>query len=201
MTTFPPLILAPPENPQPVRLRRQLHYGKHNILLNAQPYTNEEPSYPLIRFPDLNNDTMIYWATPTEADFEVMDGHRLSSVPLGTLSLSMVDQLRTIFLNLFVNNPSNLFSADPRVQRMRQRLRYLFERLTTPGMFDQALMIWRLAQRLVLLLEARILWLVSVKPNFTVAETWKVRDNLKNVVGAISDDPLAVDRLFRVSTH
>lgn len=193
------MILARNGNPQPVRLRRQLHYGEHDILLNAQPYLTEEPSYPLIRFPGPHNDTAIYWATPTEEDFEVMDGHSFSSVPLGTLSSSFVQQLYSIFLDLFVNNPSHLFASDLRVQRMRQRLRYLFERLSTPGMFSQALMIWRLAQRIVLLLEAEITWIVSVKPTFTEPEAWKVRHDLRNVVGAITDDPLAVDRLFRVS--
>ncbi|KAF9067417.1 hypothetical protein BDP27DRAFT_1422845 [Rhodocollybia butyracea] len=170
---MPPMILVSPSNPQPVRLVRQLHYGEHNVLLNAQPYINKEPSYPLICFPGPDNDTAIYWATPTEEDFEVMAGHNLSSVPLGTLSLSFVSQLHTIFLDLFVNNPSQLFVSDIRVKRMRQCLRYLFEQLSMPGMFSQALMIWCLAQCLVLLLEAEIMWIVSVKPTFTTPDAWK----------------------------
>ncbi|KAF9033686.1 hypothetical protein BDP27DRAFT_1435884 [Rhodocollybia butyracea] len=195
MKTIPPLILSPPAIPQPVRLRRQMHYGEHDVLLNAQLFNSDDPSYLLVRFPGPDNDMMIYWMIPTEEGFEVMDGHRLSSVPLGTLSLSLVEQLHTIFLNLFVDSPTHLFTSDPRVQCMRQRLCYLFERLTTPGLFTQTLMTWRLAQRLVLLLEAEITWLVSVKPTSTVPQTWKVHD-LRNVVGTISDDPLAVDRLF-----
>ncbi|KAF9065616.1 hypothetical protein BDP27DRAFT_1424702 [Rhodocollybia butyracea] len=178
---MPPMILVSPSNPQPVRLRRQLHYSEHDVLLNAQPYINEEPSYPLIRFPGPDNDTAIYWAMPTEEDFEVMAGHNLSSVPLGTLSLSFVSQLHTIFLDLFVNNLSQLFVSDIRVKCMRQRLRYLFEQLSTPGMFSQALMIWRLAQRLVLLLEAEIMWIISVKPTFTTPDAWKCH-HLRNVL-------------------
>lgn len=57
---------------------------------------------------------------------------------------------------------------------------------------------WRIAQHMILLVEARIIWLNEVQPTFTEPDAWKVH-TLRNVVGAITEDPLEVERLYCVS--
>jgi hypothetical protein len=61
-----------------------------------------------------------------------------------------------------------------------------------------AVMRWRIAQRMILLVEAQITWLTEVLPTFAEPDAWKVH-TLRNVVGAVTEDPLAVERLYRVS--
>ncbi|KAF9060377.1 hypothetical protein BDP27DRAFT_1181571, partial [Rhodocollybia butyracea] len=68
--------------------------------------------------------------------------------------------------------------------------------LSVPSLFEQAIMRWRIAQRMILLIEAWITWLVEVMPTFTEPDAWRVH-TLRNVVGAITEDPLAVERLYR----
>ncbi|KAF9029390.1 hypothetical protein BDP27DRAFT_1436631 [Rhodocollybia butyracea] len=69
MKTIPPLILKSLNQPQSVCLRRQLHYGEHDMLLNTQPFNNNLPFHSLIRYPGAGNDTYIFWALPSEDDF------------------------------------------------------------------------------------------------------------------------------------
>lgn len=57
---------------------------------------------------------------------------------------------------------------------------------------------WRIAQRMILLIDARITWLVDVMPTFAEPDAWKVH-TLRNVVGAVTEDSLAVERLYWVS--
>ncbi|KAF9063678.1 hypothetical protein BDP27DRAFT_1426692 [Rhodocollybia butyracea] len=49
---------------------------------------------------------------------------------------------------------------------------------------------------MILLIDARITWLVEVMPMFAEPDAWKVH-TLRNVVGAVTEDPLAVERLYR----
>ncbi|KAF9048135.1 hypothetical protein BDP27DRAFT_1197229, partial [Rhodocollybia butyracea] len=67
--------------------------------------------------------------------------------------------------------------------------------LSVPSLFEQAIMRWRIAQHMILLIEAWITWLVEVMPTFTEPDAWQVH-TLRNVVGAITEDPLAVERLY-----
>ncbi|KAF9073009.1 hypothetical protein BDP27DRAFT_1196165, partial [Rhodocollybia butyracea] len=68
--------------------------------------------------------------------------------------------------------------------------------LTLPSLFEQAVMRWGIAQRMILLVEVQITWLTEVLPTFAEPDAWKVH-TLRNVVGAVTEDPLAVERLYR----
>ncbi|KAF9059369.1 hypothetical protein BDP27DRAFT_1431468 [Rhodocollybia butyracea] len=163
MTTIPPIVLNSLSSPQRVRLRKQLHYGEHNFLLNPQPIISTLPHHALIRYPGAGNDTYIFWALPQEDDFEPIEGQRLSGAPLGHISSMFIEQLYAEYMKLFSS------SASPK---------------------------WRIAQRMILLIEARITWLVEVMPTFGDPDAWKVH-SLCNVVGAVTEDSLAVERLYR----
>lgn len=198
MSTIPPLVLNSPTSPQHVRLRHQLHYGEHDFLLNAQPISTSLPHHVLIRYPGAGNDTLIFWALPQDDDFEAIEGQRLSSTPLGRISSTLIDQLHAEYVRLFTSSSTTGIANDPEIKSLRPRVRHLFSQLSVPSLFDQAVMRWRIAQRMILLLEARITWLIEVKPTFSEPNAYKVH-SLRNVVGAITEDPLAVERLYRVS--
>ncbi|KAF9038395.1 hypothetical protein BDP27DRAFT_1435480 [Rhodocollybia butyracea] len=194
MMTIPPLMLNSPNSPQQVRLRRQLHYGEHDILLNAQPINHTLPHHALIRFPGPGHATDIFWALPSEDDFEPIDGQKLSGTPLGHLSSTLIKQLYTEFTNLFSSPRSPSFTNDPEIKTF-PRVRHLFSQLSVPSLFQQAVMRWRIAQHMILLIDARITWLVEVMPMFAEPDAWKVH-TLRNVVGAVTEDPLAVEQLY-----
>lgn len=122
MTTIPPLVLNSPNRPQQVRLRRQLHYGEHNILLNAQPINHTLPHHALIRFPGPGHATDIFWALPSEDDFEPIDGQKLSGTPLGHLSSTLIEQLYTEFMTLFSSPRSPSFTNDSEIKTLRPRV-------------------------------------------------------------------------------
>ncbi|KAF9069384.1 hypothetical protein BDP27DRAFT_1520119 [Rhodocollybia butyracea] len=161
MTTIPPFVLNSLSSPQCVRLRKQLHYGEHDFLLNPQPIISTLPHHALIRYPGAGNDTYIFWALPQEDDFEPIEGQRLSGAPLGHISSMFIEQLYAEYMKLFSSSASPKFATD------------LFLQLSVPSLFTQALMRWRIAQRMILLIEARITWLVEVMPTFGDPDAWK----------------------------
>ncbi|KAF9061157.1 hypothetical protein BDP27DRAFT_1429264 [Rhodocollybia butyracea] len=59
------------------------------------------------------NDTYIFWALPSEDDFEPIDGQRLSGAPLRHLSPTMIQELHAKFLKLFSSLASPRFVNDP----------------------------------------------------------------------------------------
>lgn len=69
-----------------------------------------------------------------------------------------------------------------------------------PGLatFVEALMVWRISQRIYLELAARVTWMLSVKPTFQVASSWEVAP-LSGVVGAVTDRLDMAKYLYRVS--
>ncbi|KAF9059920.1 hypothetical protein BDP27DRAFT_1430714 [Rhodocollybia butyracea] len=196
MKTIPPLILKSLNQPQSVHLRCQLHYGEHDMLLNAQPFNDNLPFHSLICYPGAGNDTYIFWALPSEDDFEPIDGQRLSGAPLGHLSPTMIQELHAEFLKLFSSSASPRFVNDPDIQTLRPRVHHLLSQLTIPSLFEQAVMRWRIAQQMILFIKAQITWLVDVKPTFAEPDAWKVH-SLHNVVGAVTEDSLVVERLYR----
>ncbi|KAF9069383.1 hypothetical protein BDP27DRAFT_1421018 [Rhodocollybia butyracea] len=195
MMTIPPLVLNSDNNPQRVRLRRQLHYGEHNILLNAQPINGTLPHHTLIRFPGAGNSTYIFWTLPQEDDFEAIEGQKLSGAPLGLLSSMLIQQLYTEFMNLFTSSFLPSFANNPEIKLLCPRICHLFSQLSVPSLYEQATMRWHIAQRMILLVEAQIVWLNEVQPTFTEPDAWKVH-TLRNVVGTITEDPLEVERLY-----
>ncbi|KAF9062881.1 hypothetical protein BDP27DRAFT_1406083 [Rhodocollybia butyracea] len=196
MTTIPPFVLNSPSSPQRVCLRKQLHYGEHDFLLNPQPIISTLPHHALICYPGAGNDTYIFWALPQEDDFEAIEGQRLSGAPLGHISSMFIEQLYAECMKLFSSSASPKFATDPEIKTLRPRVCHLFSQLSVPSLFMQALMRWRIAQRMILLIEARITWLVEVMPTFGDPDAWKVH-SLRNVVGAVTEDFLAGERLYR----
>ncbi|KAF9029391.1 hypothetical protein BDP27DRAFT_1203997, partial [Rhodocollybia butyracea] len=73
---------------------------------------------------------------------------------------------------------------------------HLLAQLTIPSLFEQAVMRWHIAQRMILFIEVQITWLVDVKPTFAEPDAWKVH-SLCNIVGAVTEDSLVVERLYR----
>lgn len=102
-----------------MRLRRQLHYGEHDILLNAQPINGTLPHHTLIQFPGAGNSTYIFWTLPQEDDFEAIEGQKLSGAPLELLSSTLIQQLYTEFMNLFTSSSSPSFANDPEIKSLR----------------------------------------------------------------------------------
>jgi hypothetical protein len=140
MTTIPPLILNSASNPQHVRLRKQLHYGEHDMLLNAQPINHTLPHHALIRFPGSGNSTHVFWALLQEDDFEPIDGQRLSGAPLGRFSSILIEQLHTKFMNLFTLSAAPRYANDIEIKTLRPRICHLFTQLSVPSLFEQAIM-------------------------------------------------------------
>ncbi|KAF9023048.1 hypothetical protein BDP27DRAFT_1438654 [Rhodocollybia butyracea] len=137
-------------------LRRQLHYGEHDILLNAQPINGTLPHHTLIWFPGAGNSTYIFWTLPQEDDFEAIKGQKLSGAPLGLLSSTLIQQLYTKFMNLFTSSSSPSFANNPEIKLLCPRIRHLFSQLSVPSLYKQATMRWHIAQRMILLVEAQI---------------------------------------------
>ncbi|KAF9062004.1 hypothetical protein BDP27DRAFT_1428352 [Rhodocollybia butyracea] len=198
MKTIPLLILKSLNQPQSVRLRHQLHYSEHDMLLNAQPFNDNLPFHSLICYPGAGNDTYIFWALLSEDDFEPIDGQRLSGAPLGHLSPTMIQELPPEFLKLFSSSASPRFVNDPDIRTLRPRVCHLLSRLTIQSLFEQAVMRWRIAQQMILFIKVQITWLVDVKLTFAEPDAWKVH-SLRNVVGAVTEDSLVVERLYRIS--
>lgn len=198
MTTMPHL----PFGNQNIRLRRQLHYGEHDPCLVPQPFNINARHLSLIRFPGGDTDTTIFWTYPSELEFEPIDGQRLSDTPLGRIPSSYTDTLNQLFHQLTISSASSTYASDvsndSSVKDYRRRYRSLVARLQHPATLTEALATWRLAQVNFLELEARILWLTSVKPIYMVENSWETH-SLRNVVGAVTDRLNTAESLFRVS--
>ncbi|KAF9059643.1 hypothetical protein BDP27DRAFT_1371270 [Rhodocollybia butyracea] len=108
----------------------------------------------------------------------------------------MIQQLHLEFLELFTSSSASSYATDHEIKLLCPQIRHLFSQLTLLSLFEQAVMRWRIAQRMILLVEAQITWLTEVLPTFAEPDAWKVH-TLRNVVGAVTEDPLAVERLYR----
>lgn len=197
MDKLPDSILGP----QNIRLRQQLHYGTHDPCLVPQPFNTLTPHLPLIRFPGgPQMTTMIFWFLPPEEEFEAIDGHKLSLTPLGRISSHYLSQLKHQYHEILTSATSSSSSVNghPKIREYRTRIRVLFDRLTTPATFQQASMLWRLAQCNCLEMEAKIIWLRDVQPTFTVENALRVHP-LRDVVGAVTDRLEIVEYCYRVS--
>lgn len=194
MSTIPDINVGP----QNIRLRRQFHYGEHDPCLSPQPFDLRVPHLILLRFPGGgDNSTTIWWTVPSELEFEPIDGHKLSSEPLGFLPKHYVDTLKSMSDSLVPSDAKS--TTDSKVKEYRSRIRYLFTRLSTPSTYPEALMVFRLIQRVCLELEAQIQWLSSVKEEFNKPHAWKTHA-LRSVVGALTDRLDIAEFCFRVST-
>lgn len=191
---------------QEIRLRRDLHYGEHDPLFVPQVY---HPSTPhLICIPLAGTtDSNIMWFLPSEDDFEPIDGHKLSTIPLGLLRHTLVDAFsdehHRIILRMDTHSSATSsshpsLSSDPKIKDYRARGRYLLNRLACPMTFNQVRMVWRIAQRVSLELDARITWLQKIAEKFTNAHAWKVPETLM-VIGCVTEDPFIVENCYRVS--
>lgn len=138
---------------------------------------------------------------PTELEFEPIDGQRLSETPLGRIPSHYTDRLNDQFHLLSISSSTAPLVAsindDARVKDYRRRFRSLVGHLQGPATLTEALMTWRLAQVNYLELEARILWLTTIKPIFAIENSWQTHE-LRNVVGAVTDRLNTVEYLYRV---
>ncbi|KAJ3757805.1 hypothetical protein EV360DRAFT_83679 [Lentinula raphanica] len=86
---------------------------------------------------------------------------------------------------------------DPQVKSYRGQVSYLLGHLRTiPSSFLETQLIFAMCQRCCLKLDARITWVQSVAPSWGQMEAWRV-PKLREVVGAISSQPLIVESCFR----
>lgn len=198
MTTMPHL----PFGNQNIRLRQQLHYGEHDPCLVPQPFNINARHLSLIHFPGGDTDTTIFWTYPSALEFEPIDGQRLSDTPLGRIPLSYTDTLNQLFHQLTISSASSTYASevsnDSSLKDYRRWYRSLVAQLQHPATLTEALATWCLAQVNFLELEARILWLTSVKPIYMVENSWETH-SLRNVVGAVTDRLNTAESLFRVS--
>jgi hypothetical protein len=149
---------------QNIRLRKELHYGEHDPCFSPQPFHEETPHLPLIPFPGSSEGaTDVLWVIPSEDDFEPIAGQTFSPTPVGLISKNCIDQL-DVELTRISNRtsipprPSSSStgeddhanprqpSTDHKVQTYRTRIRYLLQRLWAPSVYNEAVMMWRIAQ-------------------------------------------------------
>ncbi|KAJ3816452.1 hypothetical protein F5880DRAFT_1512651, partial [Lentinula raphanica] len=202
--------------PQTIRMRKDLHYGQHDPLLMPQPFSLKTPHLPLIRRPDSTSDLNILCARPEEHQFDAIDGFKLAAQPIGHLLGPMVDALEHAYFKIIERMaswalapaPSTSYTSssstpplssrsDPQVKSYRGQVSYLLGHLRTiPSSFLETRMIFAMCQRCCLELDARITWVQSVAPSWGQMEAWRV-PKLREVVGAISSQPLIVESCFR----
>lgn len=181
---------------QTVHLRRDLHYGEHDPCLMPQPFDNDNPHLACLHYPGMGTHR-IFWSLPSKESFEPLPGHNLSDIPLGHLPPIELEQLHGTFmdLKLILDSPppayapdgapsSTALNADLKVKEYQSRFHYLFTRLADSAIYSEAAMLWRIAQRNLLELDARITWLQLLQPKFTVVHSsWQVPDP-RPLVGA-----------------
>lgn len=204
MDTMPPHLFLGVQN---VRLRRELHYGEHDPCLAPQPFDLSTAHLTVIRFPGSapstatpgDGYTTILWARPSETDFEPIAGQTLSENPVGLMSSNLIEQLEKEVEDIYrrLSSPRNP-AADPKVKEYRARIRYLLARLRSPSVSSEANMIWSIAQRVALELDARITWTVHVEPFWEKATAWKVPAT-REVVGTLTDRLEVAESCYRVS--
>lgn len=196
METLPSCSLLGVQN---IRLRLGMHYGEHDPCFTPQPFNfSLAPHLALIPYPG-SLDNLIYWVSPTEEEFELIAGHKLSPLPLGRIDANLVTLLEKEFFDMVANPASKLSKDHPKGKEYATRIRLLLARLRAVATFQQALMTWRLAQRNCLELHAHITWLTEVQPTFTREHAWKTHD-IRSVVGAITDKRDVLEFCFRVGS-
>lgn len=192
---------------QEIRLRRDLHYGEHDPLLMPQLYNSSIPHLSCIPLASAADNT-IMWRLPSEDDFEPIDGHKLSAIPLGLFTKTLVGHLSHEYHNVLSGidsqpNTNNIacpsLSADSKIKDYRSRARYLLNQLACPATFKRARMTWRIAQRVCLELAGRIIWLRDINQNFSTSHAWLVPET-RQVIGCLTEDPYVVENCYRVST-
>ncbi len=131
---------------QTVRLKKQLHYGVHDPLLFAQPFSSRTPHLCLIRYPGGTHfDTTIFWDIPPEDKSELANGHQLLTVPLGLIAKDYTTLLDEQFRLLQVSASVISSASEPKVHEYIKRMRYLLARLASPATYPEALMVFRIA--------------------------------------------------------
>lgn len=148
--------------PQQIRMCQQLHYGKHDPCLVAQPFNEEVAYLCLIPYPLSSHVvSMAPWFLPSESDFEPIEGHKLSQNPLGLITELHVDDLEfyyhslsTTFSQLAPSQMSISSAKRSRLNDYKNRICFLLSRLRTPMLWDEAIHCWVVAQRNALELEA-----------------------------------------------
>lgn len=189
---------------QEIRLRRDLHYGEHDPLLMPQLFNSINPHLTCIPLPSAADNT-IMWRLPSEDDFEPIDGHKLSAVPLGLFNQTLIKHFSNEYHSIIsgmdlqpnaTGHPS--LSADSKIKDYRSRARYLLNRLTCPATFKQAHMTWRIAQWVCLELAGRIIWLRDIDQTFSSSHAWLVPET-RHVIGCLTEDPYVVENCYRVS--
>ncbi|KAJ3729556.1 hypothetical protein C8R42DRAFT_715841 [Lentinula raphanica] len=183
-----------------------------------QPFSLKTPHLPLIRRPDSSSDLNILWARPEEYQFYPIDGFKLAAQPIGHLLAPMVDALEHAYFEIVERmaswalaptpTPSSSYTSssdtppqssrsDPQVKSYRGQISYLLGHLQTiPSSFLETRMIFAMCQRCCLELDARITWVQSIAPSWGQMEAWRV-PKIREVVGAISSQPLIVESCFR----
>lgn len=134
-----------------IRLRKQLHYGEHDSCYVPQPFNVYAPHLALIPFPgsetlfagDLTLSSQIAWALPCESEFQPLDGHKLSSIPLGFIPKHYATELKFLYNHLPTH--SNL-TSDHKILDYCMQFRHLLEQLSSPATFMEALMVWQISQ-------------------------------------------------------
>lgn len=197
MDTLPEILLGE----QDIRLRRDFHYGKHDPLFVPQLYNSLIPHLMCIPLAG-TIDSNIMWYLPSDKEFEAIPGHKLSSVPLDLIIPTLVEHLSNeyhCFVLQFTSSdtvrPS--ISTDAKIRDYHSRMNYLLNRLACPTTFNQARMVWRIAQRVALELHGRITWLSQIDGRFTTAYTGIVPETCF-IVGCYTEDPLIVESCYRV---
>lgn len=192
--------------PQRIRMRQQLHYGEHDPCLVAQPFSEETGYLCLIPFPLSSHATNSSpWFLPSESDFTPIDGHNLSQNPLGLLPESYVHDLEShyhILSTSFSQLPPSQLSISAsyrlRLKDYQNRIRFLLTRLRAPTLWEEAIHCWVATQRNTLELEALQCWVSSVGPTWDAQPAFEVHD-LRDVVGALTDQPAVAQKLYQVS--
>lgn len=196
MQTLPESSLLGVQN---IRLRLGMHYSEHDPCFAPQPFNfSLAPHLALIPYPG-SLHTITFWVAPTEDEFELIDGHKLSPVPLGRIDENLVSLLEKEFFDMVANPSCSVSKNHPKGKEYATRIRLLLGRLRAPATFQQALMTWRLAQRNCLELHAHIAWLTEVQPTFTAEHAWKTHE-VRSVVGSITDKRDVLEFCFRVCT-
>lgn len=99
------------------------------------------------------------------------------------------------------NAPGSLaLMADSKIRGYRSCFGYLVNCLRIPAVYSKALMVWRIAQRILLELQGRVTWLQLIEPVFMelgALELWELPPT-RSIVGAITDRPEIVESCYCV---
>ncbi|KAJ3780132.1 hypothetical protein GGU10DRAFT_381130 [Lentinula aff. detonsa] len=170
-----------------------------------QPHNFHVPHLPLILNPSIPSEFGILWIVAGEDQFELLDGFKLASEPIGHFNEDLLKALEQMYTNIVLKIANTSSSSCPsarsdhNVQTYRRRFQYLSGYLKhTVLSYSESLMAWSICQHICLELDARITWVQLVAPIWGKMDAWWV-PVVRDVVGALTDNAEVAEKCFWIN--